>query len=76
LTKKIGEIKKTDMKKEKSYCVMGTAVRTGKRFEITNPDVYISKEQAEMAKNALEKAFKMMKNKEYTYKNLRVAKRS
>lgn len=55
---------------------MGTAVRTGKRFEITNPDVYISKEQAEMAKNALEKAFKMMKNKEYTYKNLRVAKRS
>lgn len=55
---------------------MGTSVRNGKRFEISNADVYISKEQAEIVKNALEKAFKMMKNKEYTFKNLRVAKRN
>jgi hypothetical protein len=63
------------MKKEQSYCVMGTSVRTGRRVEVTNQNVHITKDEAEKAKVALEKAFSLMSNKEYTMKNLRVAKR-
>ena len=63
------------MAKEKSYCVMGTSVRTGKRVEVTNQNVHITKEEAEKAKIALEKAFNLIANKEYTMKNLRVALR-
>lgn len=63
------------MKKEQSYCVMGTSVRTDRRVEVTNQNVHITKEEAEKTKVALEKAFSLMANKEYTMKNLRVTKR-
>lgn len=63
------------MKKEKSYCVTGTSVRTGRRVEVTNQNVHITKEEAEHAKVALKKAFSLIANKEYTMKSLRVAKR-
>ena len=47
---------------------MGTSVRTGKRVEVTNQNVHITKEEAEKAKVALEKAFNLIANKEYTMK--------
>jgi hypothetical protein len=63
------------MTKEKSYCVMGTSVRTNLRVEVSNQNVHITKEEAEKTKVALEKAFNLTANKEYTMKNLRVALR-
>jgi len=64
------------MKKERKYCVMGTSVRTGKRHEITNEHVFINHKEALVLKTILNQVFRDSKNKEYTFKNLRIKQKS
>jgi len=61
---------------KESYCVNGTSVRNGHRFEITNKNVFISKQEAEKTKDTLKNLWGNQKNKEYTFKNLHVSKRN
>ena len=65
------------MAKQKSYCVMGTSVRSGRRVELTKQNAHITKEEAEKAKVVLEDFFRSVpkEKKQLSFKNLRVALR-
>lgn len=65
------------MKKDKevSYCVMGTSVRTGRRCEVTNDQVFMTRSEAAKVLGILLHCWSELVNKEYTMKDMTVERR-
>ena len=59
---------------EENYCVMGTCVRTGCIVQISSYAAKMTAEEAEKAKEAFQKAFDLMENKDYTMYDLYIDK--